>query len=447
VQTPSIVLVDLCSEQEYALGRTIACGGMATVHEGTAIGPLGFKHRVAIKVCHPHLMNDKGRRDAVMDEARIAARIRHPNIVTTLDVVQGVNGAVMIVMELVDGMTASELLASVGERGERLPIELVLRIVLDIASGLHAAHELTDEDGTTPLSIVHRDVTPSNILLGRDGFAKLADFGIFKGVGRDAESTEEGCFKGKIGYIAPEIFRGERPTRQVDIYGLGVVLWELLAGERLFNRAGGNEAAMMMQVLRGEIRPLRSLREDASPELEAVVLSALASDPAARFQTAEDFARAIEALPYSAASSRTLRHYVNDALTARLVAIQSVITPRPRAHVLLPTIDFTSQTLLTSVVAEPKSERGRVAMFIGVMMALCIFASIAILVLFAPKALASPSPSSSPPPPTLDPPPPPPSVAPPAMPQPMKPKKPAPPASPKRPSVAPSSGLFDPQAP
>ncbi|MDB4933795.1 MAG: serine/threonine protein kinase, partial [Labilithrix sp.] len=308
------------SEQRYEIVRKIASGGMATVYLGRGVGALGFERPVAIKACHPHLL-DAGppgdRTQSVLDEARIAARIRHPNVVATLDVALH-EGSVMIVMEYVEGLTVAALIKAAVRADQPVPVPIALRIVEDALAGLHAAHELRDDDGRA-LGVVHRDVSPQNVLVGVDGFAKLADFGVFKGESRSARVTASGEVKGKLGYIAPEIYTGEAASRQSDVYAMGVVLWELLAGRRLFDEAA--DAATMHRVLTGSVPPLSSVRvrSDVPIEIDAVLARALALEPSMRHATAEDLSRALEGLEVKAASARVVARYVREAIAATAV--------------------------------------------------------------------------------------------------------------------------------
>jgi serine/threonine protein kinase len=300
------------SEQRYEIVRKIASGGMATVYLGRGVGALGFQRRVAIKACHPHLLDAGDRTQSVLEEARVAALIRHPNVVATLDVAL-FDDAVMIVMEYVEGLTVAGLVKAAARADHPVPVAVALRIAEDALAGLHAAHELCGEDGRH-LGVVHRDVSPQNVIVGVDGFAKLADFGVFKGDTRSARVTATGEVKGKLGYVAPEVYQGKPATRRSDVYALGVVLWELCAGRRLFDEAA--DAATMSRVLAGAVPALSSLRADVPFEIDGVLARALALDPAERFGTAEDFARALESLPVTAASTRVVAQHVRGAMDA-----------------------------------------------------------------------------------------------------------------------------------
>jgi len=224
----------------YALYREIAAGGMATVHFGRLLGPVGFSRTVAIKRLRPQFAKDPEFVAMFLDEARLAARIRHPNVVATLDVV-ATDGELFLVMDYVQG----ESLARLGRRRIIAP-RLVASIVCGALHGLHAAHEARNERGE-PLNIVHRDVSPQNILVGVDGTARLLDFGVAKASGR-AHNTRDGHIKGKISYMAPEQFRSQ-VTRQTDIYACAIVAWEALTGQRLFG--GGDEMEILAKALAG----------------------------------------------------------------------------------------------------------------------------------------------------------------------------------------------------
>src|SRR5580700_11191148 len=222
----------------YALHHEIASGGMATVHIGRLLGPVGFARTVAIKRLHPHLARNPEFVAMFLDEARLAARIRHPNVVSTLDVV-ATEGELFVVMEYVPGDSLARLLFAAKERSERVPLSVAASIMVDMLHGLHAAHEASDERGQ-PLNLVHRDVSPHNVLVGTDGAAHLIDFGVAKATGR-AQVTREGQLKGKLAYMAPEQLGGSPVDRRADVFGASVVLWEMLTGQRLFDGADEGE--------------------------------------------------------------------------------------------------------------------------------------------------------------------------------------------------------------
>lgn len=274
----------------YVLHAEIAAGGMATVHVGRLMGPVGFARTVAIKRLHPHFAKDPEFVAMFLDEARLAARIRHPNVVPVLDVVAE-GGELFLVMDYVEGESLSRLVGAARKAGRAPPSRLVAGIVAQALHGLHAAHEAKDERGEA-LDIVHRDVSPQNVLVGTDGIARVLDFGVAKAVGRSSV-TREGELKGKLPYMAPEqVRRGGSVTRRTDVYAAGVVLWEALAGKRLFD--GDGEAQIMAAVLDGPEGPPSEVEGSVPRALDEIAMKALSRDPSKRFDTAEDMARAIE---------------------------------------------------------------------------------------------------------------------------------------------------------
>jgi serine/threonine protein kinase len=273
----------------YVLHGEIAAGGMATVHWGRLVGPSGFSRGVAIKRLHPQLARDPEFVAMFIDEARLAARIFHANVVPTLDVVAA-DGELFLVMEHVRGASLSRLLRGARDAGARIPPRIAANIAVGMLRGLHAAHEARGEDGR-PLEIVHRDVSPQNVLVDVDGVARVLDFGIAKAATR-VQSTRDGQLKGKLAYIAPERLRGEGASRSSDVYGASVVLWELLTCERLFK--GDDDGDLVAKVIAGDVRPPSALAPDVPRALDGVVLRGLSGSPSARFTTARDMARAIE---------------------------------------------------------------------------------------------------------------------------------------------------------
>lgn len=285
----------------YALHGIIASGGMATVHFGRLLGSVGFARTVAIKRLHAHFASDPEFVSMFLDEARLAARIRHPNVIPTLDVV-ATSGELFLVMEYVPGETLARLSKQVREAGRPIPHRIISAIVSGVLHGLHAAHEAKDERGT-PLTIVHRDVSPQNVHVGTDGVARVLDFGVAKASGR-IQTTREGQIKGKLAYMAPEQLRGAAIDRSCDIYAVGVMLWELVTGQRLF--FGDNEGVVVARVLEGKIPApstiIQGMRSGLSENtltqlqrLDACILRAVHADPAQRFATARDMALELEA--------------------------------------------------------------------------------------------------------------------------------------------------------
>ncbi len=307
----------------YALYDKIAAGGMATVHLGRLLGPVGFARTVAIKRMHPHFALDPEFVAMFLDEARLVARISHPNVVPTLDVVSA-EGELLIVMEYVRGESLLRLIRAAIVEGSSIPPSMVAAVLVGVLHGLHAAHEAKSERGE-PLGIVHRDVSPQNVLVGVDGVARVLDFGVAKAVGR-LQTTREGQLKGKLAYMAPEQIAGDS-TRATDIYAASVVLWEALAGRRLF--VGENEGQVLEQVLRGCKEPPSQYAPGVSPELDALTLRGLSVDATSRFETARDMARALEDVVPLATTSK-LGEWVErtakatlDEQSDRIAAIES----------------------------------------------------------------------------------------------------------------------------
>ncbi len=266
---------------------------MATVHFGRLVGAVGFSRTVAIKRLHAAVAEDPEFVSMFVDEARVAARVRHPNVVPTLDVV-ATQGELFLVLEYVHGETLAQVLRRLARTGESIPLPIVTAIFSGVLHGLHAAHEARSERGE-PLEIVHRDVSPQNILIGVDGAPRVLDFGVAKAVGR-VQTTRAGQFKGKLAYMAPEQLVAGQATRQSDIYAVAVCLWEALTGARLFE--GEMDGAVLHKILAAKPPPPSARAPGVPAALDAIVLRGLAADPSARFATAREMASAIEeALP------------------------------------------------------------------------------------------------------------------------------------------------------
>ncbi len=272
----------------YVVHDRIASGGMAAVHVGRLVGPARFARTVAIKRLHPALAEDQDAVGMLFNEARLAARLHHPNVAPTLDVVVQ-RGDAYVIMDYVHGESLARLLRVASREGPPAA-RIITSIVSGALRGLHAAHEARNERGE-PLEIVHRDVSPQNILVGVDGVARLIDFGIAKARMR-AQTTAEGRLRGKLSYLAPEQIRGEGATRRADIYSAGIVLWEALTGRRLYD--GDCAGAITEQILVGWVDPPSKHAPELSEALDSVTLRALATEPRRRFTTAEEMAIALE---------------------------------------------------------------------------------------------------------------------------------------------------------
>jgi serine/threonine-protein kinase len=297
----------------YELMGEIASGGMATVYLARLLGMGGFQRFVAMKRLHPHLASEKEFVEMFLDEARIAARIHHPNVVPILEVGASSLGY-YLVMEYVEGDTLARLLARSASSGKRLPVPIALRIALDMLSGLHAAHELRD-DSNEPVNLVHRDVSPQNVLVGQDGIARITDFGVARAASR-LTATRVGQLKGKIAYMAPEQAAGaEIVDRRADVFSAGTVIWEALAHRRLFKAE--NEAATLSRVITEVVPLLHEVAPEVSPEVSAVVMRSLEREPDRRYATCAMFADALEAAADArngVATPKELAAYVNEVM-------------------------------------------------------------------------------------------------------------------------------------
>jgi eukaryotic-like serine/threonine-protein kinase len=297
----------------YALYAEIAFGGMATVHIGRLLGPAGFTRTVAIKRLHPQFAKDPEFVAMALDEARLAARIQHPHVVSVLDVVAS-GGELFLVMDYIHGESLGHVLKEAAKRDQlRVPPNIAVSIVAGALHGLHAAHEARSEDGTL-LNIVHRDVSPQNILLGVDGMSRVVDFGIAKAANR-IYSTRDGQLKGKISYMAPEQVNNEPLDRRTDVYAASVVLWETLVGRRLFS--GEEPAGVMMRILDERIEAPSRFDSTIPSALDDLVLRGLAKDPSVRFATARDMALALEQAVAPATTS-LVGSWVEDLVADRL---------------------------------------------------------------------------------------------------------------------------------
>ena len=270
----------------------LASGGMGTVYLGRMTAD-GATRTVAMKVMHPHLAADEDMVAMFLDEARVATRLRHPNLVGVLDV-DMLGDEIVIVMEYVEGITLGAMQSALRQRGKQLPIGFAVRILSDALAGLHELHEVLDDKGQ-PLGLVHRDVSPHNLLIGSDGVTRVTDFGVALAAGRLATTRPDGTVKGKLQYLAPEQVGRKRLDRRVDVFAAGIVLWECLTfcetGRRLFE--GSTEAETVARVLRDPIAPASSIRPEIALEVDEVCLKALERDPERRFETAAAFAEAL----------------------------------------------------------------------------------------------------------------------------------------------------------
>jgi serine/threonine protein kinase len=302
----------------YLLYPAIARGGMATVHTARLVGAEGFTRLVAAKRLHAQFTDDPDFVTMFHDEACIASRIHHPNVVPVLDIVVSGN-ELILVQEYVHGVPLSQLMKVAQVSNEPIAIDVAIAVLTGVLAGLHGAHEVKDEGGT-PLDIVHRDVSPANVMISVDGVPRLLDFGIAK-ARTSTHHTREGVFKGKLAYMAPEQLRMEGIDRTVDVYATGVLAWELLVNRRVYD--GRHELAYVTAVMNGELPSVTAALADARDgiddarwndlvALERIVSRAMAIDSADRYATAEEMVRALHQVRASA-TSMAVAEWVRDA--------------------------------------------------------------------------------------------------------------------------------------
>lgn len=272
----------------YELLLPVAAGGMAMVWAARLKGSRGFHKIVAVKTMLPKLSEDAQFEKMFLDEATLASRIHHPNVVEVLDLGEQ-NGVLFIAMEWVDGVPLNQLMKAA--KGTGIPGPVAIHIITHAAEGLQSAHELRDDDGRT-IGLVHRDVSPQNILVGYDGFTKMLDFGLAKATALGDGATRAGQLKGKISYMAPEQVRGDSLDRRADIFALGVVLYAVSTGKHPFRRE--SEGATLFTISSPDPAPAPSRFMQYPPELEAVLMKAIAKDPDKRYSSALEFSRALE---------------------------------------------------------------------------------------------------------------------------------------------------------
>jgi eukaryotic-like serine/threonine-protein kinase len=315
----------------YALYDSIASGGMASVHLGRLVGQVGFARTVAIKRLHPHYATEPEFVSMFLDEARLAGRIQHPNVVMTLDVVAEAT-ELFLVMEYVQGEALNRLLQATKSKGAYVPPRVAVAIACDVLHGLAAAHEAKNEEGQ-PLGIVHRDVSPQNVLVGTDGVTRVLDFGIAKAASR-LQTTEDGQLKGKIGYMSPEQLLGLDVDLRTDIWATSVLLWETLACQRLF--VADSQGEIFGRVQKGDVAApstrmpkgaLQELTDEERASLDALVIRGLARAATDRFQSAREMANALEACLSPATRGQVaswVRENARDALELRSELVREI---------------------------------------------------------------------------------------------------------------------------
>ena len=305
----------------------LADGGVGTVYLARRRGPAGFQRLVAIKRLHPEFASSPSFVTMFTDEARLAARIHHANVVSIVELGTDDDGTYYVVMEYVEGSNLGHLHWHATKQNGQRPMSraVALRIVLDALSGLHAAHEVEDDDGTI-VNLVHRDVSPQNILIGIDGLARLGDFGIAHASSLRVFETRGAALKGKLEYMAPEQVESKEVDRTTDLFAMGIVLWELLTGRRLF--PGVNQVTTIQRVCFDPIPPPRSIDPAISRELDRICAKALERPRARRYPTAAAFAEELEAAARAdvgLATQREVAVFMKEVLGASMPTARRVM--------------------------------------------------------------------------------------------------------------------------
>ncbi|MFN7134587.1 MAG: serine/threonine-protein kinase, partial [Myxococcales bacterium] len=274
---------------KYELLDRLGQGGMAELFRARAVGTGGVAKLVALKRMLPELARDEALGAMLIDEARLVSNLSHPNVVQVYELGKDGSGY-YIAMELVNGPNLADVLARLREKGQRLPEPLALDVLIAVLGALDTAHRLCDASGR-PAGIVHRDVSPQNVLISDAGAVKLGDFGIAKARNRVTEETQSGGIKGKLPYMAPEQIRGTGVDGRTDQFAAGLLLWECLAGQRHY--VGETDMEILWKAGEGRVRPLSEVGVTVNPQLEQIVSTALAVQPDARFPSCAEFARAL----------------------------------------------------------------------------------------------------------------------------------------------------------
>ena len=368
----------------------LASGGMATVYIARQLGAAGFERIVVVKRVHRHLLGNREFYDMFRDEARVASTIKHPNVVPVIDVVEVTQPEreLFLVMDYVESSSLATLRKAAHEEKQRIPVPILARILYDVLMGLHAAHTAIDMQGR-PLGVVHRDVSPQNVIVGVDGSTRLIDFGVAKASHRLTE-TKSGSVKGKYSYMAPEQARGLEVDRRTDIFAAGIMLHECLTDKRLFR--GENELDTVRRIMEQEIVAPSSVQPAIPAALDAVTLKSLARPMEQRFQTAIEMAEAIEQA-VSLASPREVAAYLEKTCGRRLGERRDALREMLAGTVAPLAVELTadpgesqpSRSLHVSgvmpVAAEPRRERSKGPMIAVVAIAAAAIGALVIVVL------------------------------------------------------------------
>jgi len=335
-------------QQRYRVIEKLESGGMAEVFRAESEGLQGFKKQVAIKRVLPHLSEKKKFISMFLDEARLSAHLTHSNCVQVFDIGVGDN-AYFIVMEFVDGANLKSISESLRKQGKEFPVACAAFIALEICKGLSYAHELRDPQGQD-LHIVHRDMSPPNVLVTKYGEIKIVDFGLAK-ANSQLERSEPGIIKGKFSYLSPEAAMGQDVDARTDIFAVGIILWELLSGQRLF--LGDTDFQTVKKVQQAQIPSISTINKAVPPDLERILAKSLARDPNTRYRTARELGQDLSKFMFK------LGQPVSTFDIANLVQSAMKDRPKPKRkpqHSIIEALIEEALLEFTSLTDEEKAE-------------------------------------------------------------------------------------------
>jgi eukaryotic-like serine/threonine-protein kinase len=355
---------------KYRILQLLAAGGMGEVFLARHEGPAGFAKPAVVKRILAHLAREPGFVEMFLDEARLAAVLSHPNVVQIFELGEA-DGTWFIAMEYLHGRTMRALQKEAAKKREHVRPVQAARILSQALTGLHYAHTAAGENGE-PLNIVHRDMSPDNVMVGFNGVVKVLDFGIAKAA-TALTTTRTGQVKGKFAYMAPEQLLAEKVDGRADVYSVGVMLYELLSGSRPFTAP--SEAALINLILNTPFTPLAQKAPNVPAELSALVTKALEKDRAARWSTAEEFATALEKFVHSTGEPGTnagTAAYMKEIFEAAALDNPSMVTPSALSYVsaqALPEVEVSLNETRTSTPSKPK-KKPKTALFVATGVAL-----------------------------------------------------------------------------
>ncbi len=332
-------------ETKYTILERLGGGGQAEVFRGVAETMQGFKKSVAIKRVLPHLTSNPQFVAMFLDEARLSLFLQHANVVQVFDISKAPDGTYFLVMEFVDGCDLKAFIEHEVRHTRSASISLSLFILVECCKGLHYAHTLEHPETGVPLNIVHRDVSPPNIMLSKNGEVKVVDFGLAK-ANSQVEITDEGVVKGKFSYLSPEVTEGLEVDARTDVFALGIILWEMLTGRRLFLADTPHETVSLVREAR--VPSIIALNPNVDPELDTIVRKALARDRDARYPTAADLGEALSGFLFSHEMKATSRDV---AVMVREIRADRARRASPKAS-LIDALVKDEINKLTSLIAE-----------------------------------------------------------------------------------------------